>query len=185
MTEAKWKETWYLITYFTWRFMKKLIFIFSFILSTTTYSYAQELPKFKIGVSAVASEFSDVLNFKDTQYNPNLQVEALGTIGKVHYLRFSAGVVYRRNFDSKQNIIHIAGQASYHLSIFEPFARFSAGIDYLNGIDNRTFSREVTLGSDVNLGHFYVRPLAVGFKRTGAFLSPAERTFQSGVGFSF
>jgi hypothetical protein len=107
----------------------------------------------------------------------------MGTVGKIGPVRASAGVTYKRNFTTDVDTYYLNGQVSYHYSIFEPFARFSAGLDRANG--SGVFSREVLIGGDLNFGNFYVRPLAVGFKRTGEFLAPAERTFQSGLGFRF
>lgn len=165
----------------------KALFVVLSILLGTISVVAQE-QKFKIGVFATAAEIKSlfpVTNEELTNYNPNLSAELMATVGTTRKFRFSSGPSYRRNFETGTNTLHLAGQVSYHYSVFEPFARFSAGVDYVDGISNRTFSREILIGGDVNAGRISFRPLAVGFKRSGKFLAPAERTFQSGVGFNF
>lgn len=150
-------------------------------------SVAAQDQKFKIGVAASASEVKGLVpsNFgsEGTTYSPNIVAEGFASLAKAGQFRFSAGVVYKRNFETYINTYHLGGQISYHYSLFEPFARISAGIDDIPG--NKVVGREVTVGADLNFKNFYIRPLAVGFKRTGEFLAPAERTFQSGFGFHF
>jgi hypothetical protein len=165
--------------------MKTFLIALFLILGTVTAT-AQDF-RFKVGVFATASEVKGLApgNFgtEGTTYRPNIAAEAMGTVGKIGPVRASAGVTYKRNFTTDVDTYYLNGQVSYHYSIFEPFARFSAGLDRANG--SGVFSREVLIGGDLNFGNFYVRPLAIGFKRTGEFLAPAERTFQSGLGFRF
>lgn len=174
--------------------MKAFVFTLLFILVGVT-ALAQD-QKFKVGVFATASEIkqlfpsgSDLTSVTDvTDYKPNLSAELMATVAKSGNLRFSSGVNYRRNFDTDTDTYYLAGQISYHASVFEPFGRFSAGVDRTkipNNLTRTTFSREILVGADINFKHFYFRPVGVGFRRTGELFSPAERTFQSGVGFIF
>ena len=164
----------------------RIVLIALFLLLATAVVPAQD-SKFKVGVFATASEVKGLVpdNFgpEGTTYRPNVAAEAMATLGKAGPVRASAGVTYKYNFTTNVSTYYLNGQASYHWSIFEPFARFSAGLDRANG--SGVFSREVLIGGDLNFKNFYIRPLAVGFKRTGEFLAPAERTYQSGLGFSF
>lgn len=166
--------------------MKKTILIALFTILATISVAAQD-QKFKVGVFATASEVKGLVpqNFgaEGTDYRPNIAAEGFATIAKAGQFRFSGGIVYKRNFETDVNTYHLGGQISYHYSIFEPFARISAGIDDTPG--NKVVGREITLGGDLNFKNFYIRPLAVGFKRTGEFLAPAERSFSSGFGFHF
>lgn len=165
--------------------MKTFLIALFLILGTVTATAQDQ--KFKIGVFATASEVKGLVpnNFgaEGTTYRPNIAGEAMASLGKAGPVRFSAGATYKYNFTTNVSTYYLNGQISYHKSIFEPFARFSAGLDRANG--SGVFSREVLLGGDLNFKNFFIRPLAVGFKRTGEFLAPAERTYQSGVGFSF
>jgi hypothetical protein len=169
----------------------KRVFIFLVMALASTAVFAQE-QKFKVGVFATASEirslFPDSFGAEATNYNPNISAELMGTIAKAGDFRFSSGINYRRNFSTDTDTYFLAGQISYHKSVFEPFARFNAGVDRIKigeTSTRTTFSREILLGADLNFGKIYFRPVAVGFKRTGEFLAPAERTFQSGLGFNF
>ena len=167
--------------------MRLKLVLFALITMLTTMTVLAQDQKFKIGVYATASEVKGLVpnNFgaEGTTYRPNIGADAMATVGKAGPVRFSAGFTYRHNFTTEVDTYFVNGQASYVASIFEPFARFSAGLDRSFGAG--VFTREVLVGADVNLGNFYIRPLAVGFKRTGEFLAPAERTFQTGAGFRF
>lgn len=163
------------------------IFLTALFLILATVTVTAQDQKFKVGVFATASEVKglapDNFGTEGTTYRPNVAAEAMATVGKVGPVRASAGITYKRNFETNVDTYFLNGQVSYHYSIFEPFARFNAGLDRANG--SGVISREVLIGGDLNFKNFFVRPLAVGFKRTGEFLAPAERTFQSGVGFRF
>jgi hypothetical protein len=156
-----------------------------FLILATATGLAQD-QKFKFGVFATASEVKGLVpdNFgpEGTTYRPNIAADAMATLGKAGPVRFSAGATYKYNFTTNVSTYYLNGQVSYHKSVFEPFARFSAGLDRANG--SGVFSREVLIGGDLNFKNFYVRPLAVGFRRTGEFLAPSERTFQTGFGFT-
>lgn len=161
--------------------MKKILYSLIVVLALATVGVAQN-QKFKVLVTGQAAEISQ-LNF--TEYQPAIGAEAMGTVGKVGNLRFSAGINFLNNFETETRTYHLAGQASYHVGVFEPFARFSAGIDHDTVISKKTFSRNILLGADINAGRFSFRPIAIGFKRQGEFLAPAQRFIQTGVGFNF
>lgn len=168
--------------------MKQFLFAIVIIFLAVVTASAQD-PKFKFGVFASASEIKKL--FPDTNsdpsselsdFHPNIVAEGLATVGKAGSFRFSTGVMFKNNFETEVRTYHGLGRLSYRAGKFEPFAQFSAGIDHDSIRSKETFSREILFGADINFKRFYFRPLGVGFKRTGEFLTPAERTFQSGFG---
>jgi hypothetical protein len=168
------------------RTLIRIASLVTLLLLFITVAPAQENKKdtIKLGVSFVNSEYT-VNPVEAVEYLQGVKVnfEAKEASFKGFYLN---GVfIYKRNsFDAPTDTYAFGQKLSYRFGPVEPYGQVAFGFDTTYNRD-KTFTREYSVGGDLNLGHVYVRLAEVSWKRTEGFLSPSTQTFSSGIGVRF
>jgi hypothetical protein len=147
---------------------------------------AQDKPKdtVKLGVNFVNSEYT-INPIEAVEYLQGIKVnfEAKETSFKGFYLN-GVFIYKRNNFDAPVDTYAFGQKLSYRFGPIEPYGQVAFGFDTTYNHD-RTFTREYSVGGDLNLGHVYLRLAEFSWKRTEGFLSPATQTVSAGLGARF
>ena len=101
---------------------------------------------------------------------------AIPTADRVHRFQYAI-----RSIVGEAQKVEASGKQVHYLNIGDPVA---FGFDTTYNHD-RKFTREYSVGGDLNLGHVYLRLAEFSWKRTEGFLFPATQTVSAGLGVRF
>lgn len=191
--------------------MRKLLFIFTFLVAIVASTFAQD--KVKLAVGYAGNEFKFDPN-ETAEYLNGLWLDVDGKIVSKGNFRIGGVFNFQRTFDVTQldpmnypvdplpsvatgiatgfnvvrrdtNTYSFGPRLSYKAGPVEPFVTALFGFRNPTDVTTRRRSRRYQAGVDIALGHFFVRPFFLESEFVQGFAGPSTHKYGAGAGFKF